>query len=153
MLPPSLYDLPKMQYHATAVFTHTSVMSSYRGAGRPEAIALIERAMDMLAAELGMDPADLRRRDMRAGGVGMDPAGVRRRNLQRAAFPLTTITGLTYDSGDYERALDLALEAAGYEALRADQKARRERGDSVQLGIGVAAYVEMTAGLRPEGHA
>src|SRR5260370_23661504 len=105
-------------------------MSSYRGVGRPEAIAMIGRAMDMLAMELRMDPAELRRRNMIAG-----------------PFPYTTVTGLTYDTGDYARALDLALAAAGYEELRRDQKARRERGDRVQLGIGLSTYVEMTAVL------
>ncbi len=136
MLAPSVYDLPAMHYRAVSVFTNTTVMSSYRGAGRPEAIALIERAMDMLAVELEIDPAELRRR-----------------NLVRGDFPHTTITGLTYDSGDYERALDLALEASGYEGLRAEQAARRERGDRLQLGIGISVYVEMTGVLRTEEHA
>ena len=84
--------------------------------------------MDLLALELGMDPVELRRR-----------------NFIRGPFPYTTAAGALYDSGDYERALDLALEAAGYEELRSEQKARRERGDTVQLGIGVSCYVEMTA--------
>ena len=136
MLAPSVYELPHLDYRAKAVFTNTTVMSSYRGAGRPEAIALIERAMDMLAAELGIDPAELRRR-----------------NLLHVDFPYTSITGLTYDSGDYERALDAALEAADYASLRAEQRARRERGDRLQLGIGVSVYVEMTAVLRTEEHA
>ena len=128
MLATSVYEIPKLRYRATSVFTNTAVMSAYRGAGRPEAIALIERAMDMLAAELQMDPAELRRR-----------------NLIRGEFPHSTMTGITYDSGDYGRALDLALEAAGYESLRREQRERRERRDRVQLGIGIAAYVEMTA--------
>ena len=128
MLATSVYEIPKLRYRATSVFTNTAVMSAYRGAGRPEAIALIERAMDMLAAELQMDPAELRRR-----------------NLIRGEFPHSTMTGITYDSGDYGRALDLALEAAGYESLRREQSERRERRDRVQLGIGIAAYVEMTA--------
>ena len=92
------------------MFTNTAVLSAYRGAGRPEAIAIIERAMDMLAAELKLDPAELRRR-----------------NLIEGPFPHTTPTGLNYDSGDYARALDLALQTAGYEQLRRDQRARRER--------------------------
>src|SRR5258708_10073936 len=91
---------------------------------------MIERAMDMLAMELRMDPAELRRRNLIAG-----------------PFPYTTVTGLTYDTGDYARALEVALAAAGYEELRRDQKARRERGDRVQLGIGLATYVQMTAVL------
>jgi carbon-monoxide dehydrogenase large subunit len=103
-------------------------MSAYRGAGRPEAASLIERAMDMLATELRMDPAELRRRNLIAG-----------------EFPYTTATGAVYDSGDYVRALDMALEAAGYENLRREQRRRRERGDRLQLGIGISVYVEMTA--------
>ena len=130
MLLPSVYDIPSVRFVGRSVFTNTSVLSAYRGAGRPEAIAIIERAMDMLAAELAMDPAELRRR-----------------NLMTGEFPHTTPTFLTYDSGDYRRALDLALATAGYEELRREQKARRERGDRIQLGIGISSYVEMTAVL------
>jgi aerobic carbon-monoxide dehydrogenase large subunit len=128
LLATSVYEIPKLRYRASSVFTNTAVMSAYRGAGRPEAIAMIERAMDMLAVELRMDPAELRRR-----------------NLIRGEFPHTTLTGITYDSGDYVRALDLALKVAGYESLRREQQARREHGDRLQLGIGLAVYVEMTA--------
>jgi aerobic carbon-monoxide dehydrogenase large subunit len=130
LLAPSLYEIPRIRYSAKCVYTNTAVMSAYRGAGRPEAIALIERAMDMLAVELQMDPAELRRR-----------------NLISGPFPYTTVTGLTYDTGDYAKALDLALAASGYDELRRDQKIRRERGDRVQLGIGLSTYVEMTAVL------
>ena len=130
MLASGVYQIPKIRFRSKCVFTNTAVMSAYRGAGRPEAIAMIERAMDMLAAELRIDPAELRRR-----------------NLIRGEFPYTTATFCTYDSGDYERALDLALEAAGYEKLRAEQRDRRDRGDRLQLGIGLSAYVEMTAVL------
>ncbi len=124
------YALPRVRFRSKCVFTNTAVMSAYRGAGRPEAIAMIERAMDMLAAELDMDPAELRRK-----------------NLIRGDFPYTTATFCTYDSGDYERAMNLALEAAGYKALRREQQARRERRDRLQLGIGISVYVEMTAVL------
>jgi len=130
LLASSVYAIPRIRWRGSCVYTNTAVMSAYRGAGRPEAIALIERAMDMLAAELGMDPAELRRR-----------------NLISGPFPYTTVTGLTYDTGDYARALDLALKAAGYEELRSEQRARRERGDRVQVGIGLCTYVEMTAVL------
>jgi aerobic carbon-monoxide dehydrogenase large subunit len=130
LLASSVYAIPRIRWRGSCVYTNTTVMSAYRGAGRPEAIAMIERAMDMLAAELAMDPAELRRR-----------------NLIGGPFPYTTATGLTYDTGDYAKALDLALEAAGYEELRREQRARRERGDRVQLGIGVCTYVEMTAVL------
>ena len=128
LLASSVYAIPRIRWHGSCVYTNTAVMSAYRGAGRPEAIALIERAMDMIAAELGMDQAELRRR-----------------NLIRGPFPYTTVTGLTYDTGDYALALELALEAAGYEDLRKEQRLRRERGDQVQLGIGLCTYVEMTA--------
>ena len=130
LLAPGVYDIPRIRYSAKCVYTNTAVMSAYRGAGRPEAIAMIERAMDMLARELRMDPAELRRR-----------------NLISGPFPYTTVTGLTYDTGDYAKALDLALATAGYDELRREQKTRRERGDRVQLGIGLSTYVEMTAVL------
>jgi carbon-monoxide dehydrogenase large subunit len=130
LLASGVYAIPRIRWHGTCAYTNTAVMSAYRGAGRPEAIAMIERAMDMLAAELQMDPAELRRR-----------------NLISGPFPYTTSTGLTYDTGDYARALDLALDAAGYAELRREQVARRERGDKMQLGIGLATYVEMTAVL------
>ncbi len=130
MLSSAVYDIERVRFKSSCVFTNTAVMSAYRGAGRPEAIAMVERAMDLLAQQLRIDPAELRRR-----------------NLIRGEFPHTTATFCTYDSGDYERALDLALEAAGYAALREEQKARRERGDRLQLGIGLSSYVEMTAVL------
>jgi carbon-monoxide dehydrogenase large subunit len=129
---PGPYVIPSVQARAAAAATNTTPTASYRGAGRPEAISLIERAMDMLAAELGIDPVELRRRNLIAGD-----------------FPYATATGLTYDSGDYGRALDMALEAAGYDALRTEQTRRRERGDRLQLGIGISCYVEMTAVLTP----
>jgi aerobic carbon-monoxide dehydrogenase large subunit len=123
-----VYDIPKIRFSTRVAITNTTVVSAYRGAGRPEAASMIERAMDMLAAELGMDPAELRRRNMIAG-----------------PFPHTTATEVTYDSGDYRRALEMALEAAGYSDLRREQQVRRDRGDRLQLGIGIGAYVEMTA--------
>jgi carbon-monoxide dehydrogenase large subunit len=130
LLASGVYAIPRIRWRGSCVYTNTTVMSAYRGAGRPEAIAMIERAMDMLAAELVMDPAELRRRNLIAG-----------------PFPYTTATGLTYDTGDYAKALDLALKAAGYQELRKEQAARRERGDRLQLGIGLCSYVEMTAVL------
>ncbi|HEV2010263.1 MAG TPA: xanthine dehydrogenase family protein molybdopterin-binding subunit [Candidatus Limnocylindria bacterium] len=126
------YDIPKVHFRAQVVATNTTVVSAYRGAGRPEAISLIERAMDMLAVELRIDPAELRRR-----------------NLIEGPFPFTTATGATYDSGDYRDALDRALAAAGYEELRREQKARRDRGDRLALGIGLSVYVEVTGVLVP----
>jgi len=131
-----VYAIPKIHFQATAAATNTTVVSAYRGAGRPEATSLIERAMDMLAARLRIDPAELRRR-----------------NLIRGPFPHTTVTGVTYDSGDYGAALDRALEAAGYERLRAEQAERRRRGDRLQLGIGLSLYVEVTGVLTPMEYA
>jgi carbon-monoxide dehydrogenase large subunit len=128
LLSSGVYDIPKIRVRTRSALTNTTIVSAYRGAGRPEAIAMIERAMDMLAAELGLDPAELRRR-----------------NFIRGGFPFTTAAGATYDSGDYGRALEVALEAVGYEELRREQRARRDRGDHVQLGVGISSYVEMTA--------
>jgi carbon-monoxide dehydrogenase large subunit len=128
-----VYAIPKVEAPIRAVFTNTVPTVAYRGAGRPEAAAALERAVDIFAAE-----------------IGLDPVAVRRRNLIPAdAFPFTTPTGATYDSGDYERALDLALDAAGYDELRAEQARRRASGDVHQLGIGIAVYVEVTGGLLP----
>lgn len=120
------YAIPRIAFKARCALTNTTPIAPYRGAGRPEATALIERAMDMLAAELKMDPAELRRRNLIRG------------------FPHETATGQNYDSGDYEQAMDEALRLADYAALRAEQALRRERGDVVQLGIGLSTYVEMT---------
>jgi carbon-monoxide dehydrogenase large subunit len=105
-------------------------MGAFRGAGRPEAAELLERMMDIASAELGIDPVDLRWRNL----------------LPAFSEPYTTVMGTSYDVGDYARALDEALALAGYEQLRAEQAARRSRGDRWQLGIGVATYVEITAG-------
>src|SRR5262249_56744219 len=101
----------------------------YRGAGRPEATAAIERAVDLFAAEIGVDPAQVRR-------VNLVPPD---------KFPFSSPSGVVYDSGAYAQALDRVLAAAGYQELRAEQARRRERGDVVQLGIGLASYVEITA--------
>jgi aerobic carbon-monoxide dehydrogenase large subunit len=124
-----VYRIPRVASSGRSVVTNTTPVAPYRGAGRPEATALIERAMDILAAELAMDPVQLRRKNF----------------IQPDEFPHTTVTGVTYDSGDYEKPLDEALRVAGYEALRGEQAARRTRGDERCLGIGVATYVEITA--------
>jgi carbon-monoxide dehydrogenase large subunit len=125
-----VYAIPKAEFNSRSVVTNTTPTVAYRGAGRPEATAAIERAMDLYAAEIGMDPADVRRRNL----------------IPKDAFPFTTPTGTTYDIGDYERALDLVLEAAGYADLRTEQQRRRDANDTKQLGIGLAVYVEITAG-------
>ena len=123
------YDIPRAGMDAYGVVTNTVPTVAYRGAGRPEAAAAIERAVDLFAREIGLDPVEVRRRNL----VAPD------------RFPFTTAMGTTYDSGDYAGALELALEAADYDALRAEQARRRTAGDSVQLGIGVSVYVEVTA--------
>ena len=108
--------------------TNVTPLGAYRGAGRPEAAACIERAMDLLAAELGMDPVELRRKNL----------------IAPDAFPYETASGATYDNGEYAKALDRALELADYNGLRAEQAERRARGDRTALGVGVSTYVEIT---------
>jgi aerobic carbon-monoxide dehydrogenase large subunit len=123
-----VYAIPRVDFGFRCVVTNTTPIGAYRGAGRPEATALVERAMDQLAAKLDMDPAELRRRNF----IAPDD------------FPHKTVAGATYDSGEYARALDLVLEAAGYDALREQQAKRRADGDVKQLGIGLCTYVELT---------
>jgi carbon-monoxide dehydrogenase large subunit len=130
MMAAGVYTIPKIESTSVTVVTNTTPTVAYRGAGRPEASAAIERAMDLFAAEIGMDPAEVRRKNL----------------IPKDAFPHTTAAGATYDSGDYERALDLALESSGYADLRKEQAKRREANDPVQLGIGIAVYVEVTGG-------
>jgi carbon-monoxide dehydrogenase large subunit len=123
-----VYAIPRVDFGFRCVVTNTTPIGAYRGAGRPEATALVERAMDQLAEKLDLDPAELRRRNF----IAPDD------------FPHKTVAGATYDSGEYARALDLVLEAAGYDGLRQEQAARRERDDVKQLGIGLCTYVELT---------
>ena len=127
------YDIENVAWSATAVATNTAPMQAFRGAGRPEATAAIERAVDLFAAEIGMDPAELRRRNY----------------LAPDSFPHTTPTGAAYDSGDYRASLEAALAAADYDGLRAEQAARRDRGDHRLLGIGLSTYVEITSPMGP----
>jgi aerobic carbon-monoxide dehydrogenase large subunit len=122
------YRIPRIDFHAVSVVTTTTPVGAYRGAGRPEATWLLERGLDMLAAELGIDPAEIRRRNF----------------IPPEAFPYRTPTGASYDSGDPGRALDIALRAAGYAQLRQEQAARLRRGETRQLGIGIGSYVEVT---------
>jgi aerobic carbon-monoxide dehydrogenase large subunit len=124
------YDIPNAEAVAVSVATNTTSTGAYRGAGRPEATAALERAFDLFATEIGMDPAQVRRRNL----------------LPPFTEPHTTAFGATYDSGEYVAALDKALDAAGYDKLRDEQARRRANGDIVQLGIGVACYVEITGG-------
>ncbi len=124
-----VYRIPKLRFHARSAATNTTPTGAYRGAGRPEATQMIERILDIAADELGIDPAEIRRKNF----------------LQPDDFPLTTHGGANYDSGEYEAALDAALEAAGYQDLLAQQAERRASGSSKVLGIGLGSYVEVTA--------
>src|SRR5262249_43621880 len=130
---PGVYAIPSLKCNAMSVVTNTTPVTSYRGAGRPEATAAIERAMDLYATEIGMDPVEARRRNL----IGADQ------------FPYPTAIGTTYDCGDYAKVLDAALDVAGYAELRAEQKRRRASGGPVQLGIGVSVYVEITGAGTP----
>ncbi len=124
------YAFPAIEFDVAVAVTNTTPMGAYRGAGRPEATALLERLVDQAALELGIDPIDIRRRNFLGDDV----------------FPFRTLTGNTYDSGRYTFPLDRAAAEAGYTELRVEQARRRKAGDTVQLGIGVASYVEITAG-------
>ncbi len=131
----AVYAIPNIECRTTSVVTNTAVTTAYRGAGRPEATAAAERAMDLYALEIGVDPAELRRKNL----------------IPKFMESHTTVVGQTYDVGDYETALDKALAAAGYTELRAEQARRRAAGDVRQLGIGVSTYVEITGGVAPFG--
>jgi aerobic carbon-monoxide dehydrogenase large subunit len=125
-----VYAIPKIAFDGAVALTNTTPMGAFRGAGRPEATAHLERVLDMAAVELGIDPAELRRRNF------LDPA----------SFPVTTLPGARYDVGDYDLPLREALRLADYDKLREEQRTRREAGDPVQIGIGISVYVEITAG-------
>ncbi|TDO43310.1 carbon-monoxide dehydrogenase large subunit [Kribbella sp. VKM Ac-2527] len=127
-----IYKFPAYRLTFTNVFTNKTWTDAYRGAGRPEATFAIERLMDELAAEVGADPLEIRERNW----------------IKHEEFPFDTVTGMRYDSGNYEAATAKAKELFGYDALRAEQRRRRESGDPVQLGIGVSTYTEM-CGLAP----
>ncbi len=128
----SIYKMEAYSFTATGVFTTKTPTDAYRGAGRPEATFAIERMMDESAVELGMDPMELRRKNW----------------IRHEEFPYTTIAGITYDSGNYEAATEKAMQLFDYEGLRREQAERRQRGDSVQLGIGISTFTEM-CGLAP----
>jgi carbon-monoxide dehydrogenase large subunit len=124
------YDIPAIRTTLTEVFTNKTPTDAYRGAGRPEATYFVERAMDMLARELNMDPAELRRKNF----------------IQPNQFPYQTQMGAVYDSGDYEKALNAALKAANWDGLKAERDQARKEGRLV--GLGLAFYVEV-CGLGP----
>jgi carbon-monoxide dehydrogenase large subunit len=125
-----VYKIPNIECKVLGSLTNTTPVDAYRGAGRPEAAFLVERAVDLVAAELGMDPAEVRRKNF----------------IQPGEFPYTTATAVTYDSGEYERSLDRALEIVGYADLRRRQE--ELRGQGRYLGIGLTTYVEI-CGMAP----
>jgi carbon-monoxide dehydrogenase large subunit len=122
------YRIPNISCQVLGVYTNTGMVDAYRGAGRPEATYLVERAVDLVAAELGLDPVDVRRRNfIPPDAFPYDPAGI--------------LNGLEYDTGDYEKALDRALEIVDYEGFRREQEAARKQGR--YRGIGFSTYVEI----------
>ena len=129
---PAIYKFPAYRFVCDGIFTTKTPTDAYRGAGRPEATYAIERIMDELAAELDMDPMELRRKNW----------------IKHEEFPYTMVSTLTYDSGNYEAATDKALELIGWDELRREQAERRERKDPVQLGLGISTFTEM-CGLAP----
>jgi aerobic carbon-monoxide dehydrogenase large subunit len=128
----AIYKIPAYRFTCTNVFTNKTMTDAYRGAGRPEATFGVERMVDELAVELGMDPMEVRKKNW----------------ITHEEFPFTTVCGLTYDSGNYEAATAEAMRLFGYDELRAEQARRRESGDVVQLGIGISTFTEM-CGLAP----
>lgn len=142
-----VYDIPNVDVVATSVVTNTAPIGAYRGAGRPEATLALERAVDAFAAEIRMDPAEVRRRNF----------------IPPESFPFKTPTGADMDSGDYAAALDAVMEAADYAGLRAEQARRLGDPSAPLLGIGWSAYVEIanpmgasefgSVEVRPDGSA
>lgn len=129
MMSVGVYEVPAVKFNAYTAVTNNTSVGAYRGAGRPEATQLIERLIDIAAVMTGIDPAEIRRINF----------------IPKFDKPMVTITGGAYDSGDYELPLNEALKAADYTSLRAEQARRRAAGETKQLGIGVSAYVEVTA--------
>ena len=121
------YKFDAYRFVCDGVFTTKTPTDAYRGAGRPEATFAIERIVDEMAAELGLDPMELRRKNW----------------IKQDEFPFTTISGITYDSGNYEAATDKALQLMGWDDLRREQADRRARGDSVRLGLGISTFTEL----------
>ncbi len=130
------YDIPNMLLSFDTVFTNKVPTDAYRGAGRPEATYLIERVMDLVARKLGKDPTEVRRVNF----------------IKPDQFPYKSVAGAVYDTGDYEPALNKAMEIIGYDQLRAEQARRRANNDRKLLGIGVSSYIEI-CGFGPKGTA
>jgi carbon-monoxide dehydrogenase large subunit len=128
----AIYKFAAYRFVSEGVFTTKTPTDAYRGAGRPEATYAVERMMDELAHELGMDPMEVRRKNW----------------IKHEEFPFNTVAGLTYDSGNYEAATDKALQLMGWDDLRAERDRRRSENDPVQLGLGISTYTEM-CGLAP----
>ncbi|MGH2459707.1 MAG: xanthine dehydrogenase family protein molybdopterin-binding subunit, partial [Chloroflexota bacterium] len=124
------YGIAALDYEVVGVFTNTTPVDAYRGAGRPEATYAVERLVDLVAAELKLDPVDVRRKNF----------------IPKTAFPYSVPSGLSYDSGNYEGALDKALQLVDYGQFRKEQAAARQQGR--YLGIGFSTYVEI-CGLGP----
>lgn len=124
------YSTPRVHATVRSVLTNTMVTIPYRGAGRPEATIALERSMDVLARKLGLDPAEIRRRNF----------------IPPESFPYQTPTGRKYDSGDYARALDLALQTLDYPGWQAERARRRDDPSALPLGIGLSCYVERSGG-------
>ncbi len=127
MMGVGVYRIPNVDLQSTCVFTNSTTVAAYRGAGRPEAAYYLERLVDVVAMELGKPPEEVRRKNF----------------IPPSAFPYMTPTGQNYDSGEYDRALTKALEISSYARLRAEQKERLARADRKLLGVGMACYVEM----------
>lgn len=125
------YRVQALESRVLGVLTNKPPTAAYRGAGRPEAAYILERTMDRIASELDMEQAEVRRRNF----------------IAPEAFPYTTVTGLKYDSGNYEAALNRALELADYASWRAKQRKRREAGDPRLLGIGLSTFLEFSGDM------
>jgi carbon-monoxide dehydrogenase large subunit len=130
------YDIPNMHFSFDIVFTNKVPTDAYRGAGRPEATYLIERVMDLVAREVGKDPAEIRKLNF----------------IKPDQFPYKSAAGAVYDTGNYEPALDKAMQMISYDQLRAEQARRRASGDKKLLGIGISSYIEI-CGFGPKGTA
>ncbi|MGN6780161.1 MAG: xanthine dehydrogenase family protein molybdopterin-binding subunit [Marmoricola sp.] len=128
LMAPGPYLVPRMRHDGVAVLTNTAPVQAFRGAGRPEAAALLERLLDVAAGEIGLAPEEIRRRNL----------------IPPDRFPFTTLTGATYDTGDYDLPLREAMRLADVDGWPAEQQRRRETGDVRQIGIGLATYVEIT---------
>jgi aerobic carbon-monoxide dehydrogenase large subunit len=127
------YDIPNVALSGRTVVTNSTPTGAYRGAGRPEPAFALERMMDMVAAETGVDPAEVRRRNL----------------IRPDQYPFTTATGTVYDATDFPRALDTVLTAAGYRELRSEQERQRREGGPTRMGIGLSAFVDIAGRFSP----